>query len=87
MRRFIGLAVVATALFLSGCGSDDGGVPGTDTEKVETEYHDGSQGIDVQDIETYDANVQVQVVVVDGIKCVLAVRGGDSTNGMALACP
>lgn len=87
MRRWFGIAVVATALFLSGCGADNGGVPSSDEHKTDTEFHDAQEGTDVKDIETYDANVQVQVIQVGDYECVLAVRGGSSEYGMAIDCP
>jgi hypothetical protein len=86
-RVLLGLTGVALAITVVACGADDGGVPAPEKEKVQTEFHDGATGTDVQDIETYDANVQVQAIVVDGVKCILAVRGGDSANGMDLECP
>jgi hypothetical protein len=79
------MASVALGLSLVACGSDGG--QQTPNDRPDTEYHNAQQGTDIQDIETYDANVQVQKIVVDGIECVLAVRGGSSEYGMALSCP
>jgi hypothetical protein len=78
------VAVVAAALFLSGCGSDNGGVPSSD-ETPNQDYDHGTRGTDHQVIETYDANVEVQAITVDGIRCVVATR--NDNDGFALACP
>jgi hypothetical protein len=84
MKRWIGVAVVATALFLSGCGSD-GGQANPNEDAPSQDYDNGVRGTDHQVIETYDANVEVQAITVDGVKCVLATR--NDNDGFALACP
>jgi hypothetical protein len=87
MKRWIGVAVVATALFLSGCGADntDGGVPQPEETKAPDGYNAGERGNDHQEIETYDTNVEVQSVTVDGIKCVIAVR--NDVEQFEMVCP
>lgn len=84
MRRFIGVAVVATALFLSGCGSD-GGQQSPNESKSDNDYHGAPVGVDKQVIETFDSNVEIQKVTVGGIECVLAVR--NDLDAFGLACP
>lgn len=87
MRRYIGVVAVATVLLLSGCGSanEDGGVPAAEPTESSCDYDCGSKGIDHQEIETYDTNVEIQAVEVDGIKCVIAVR--NDIGEFELVCP
>lgn len=87
MKRSIFVAALVVPVFFLGACGGDGGQADPNEHSADTEYHDGIAGNDVKDIETYDANVQVQVIEVGGYECVLAVRGGSSDYGMAIDCP
>ena len=80
MRRWIGVAVVATALFLSGCGADDYEEP----DNTPTGHSNGVEGRDKQEFETFDGNVEIQKVTVDGTDCILATR--NDSGAMILLC-
>lgn len=76
--------IIASAMIvLTACGADDGGQADPNEHK-DVSYSDGIEGSDKQVIETYDQNVEVQKVTVDGIDCVIAVR--DDISVLSISC-